>query len=431
MEISKSLEFSSIDTQVGNLKSDTEPSAMAEQDANEEKLFTKITSIEFLRHKKYISTRTYNCLIRLNYDFVGDIVAHFNSSEDLYSIRGLGEKSIEEIKFILANTRLTVTDLPSINSYLSYFTDRYPFLNLSEVEFVEQYYSQYKVEPFLFILYRYMIRSSDRNHVIHCHYYGFYDMKPLRIENIASIVALSTERTRQILHKEICLENNLQIRFCSDAISNYLIIDEESESYLYTTKVQHLPHNFLVFVGIVSLFGCYSYHIINGHKCLLNYKRVFDFDCKSFVRKCKQFTTDRRDTITVPIVDLLDTNKSDDAVELCKYIASKYLGIDATNQNELVFKQTYIDYEYEIYNILMKNGSPMLFNDIICALKAKYPNTEILGKTSIRIKMYERARIVSEPIENSMSKLYKADPTKANINLDSIYLEDDYCEEIY
>lgn len=392
---------------------------------DEEKLFTKITSIDFLIQKKYISTRTYNCLIRLNYNFVGDIVAHFTTTEDLYSIRGLGEKSVEEIKFVLANTALQIKEQSNENRYWSYFSERYPFLNLSEIEFVAKYYLQYKVEPFLFILYKYMIRSSDKHHIIYCHHYGFYNMEPLENENIATTVGLSRERIRQILHKGIFLENNLQIKFCSDAISNYLIIDEQSDAYLYTVKAQQIPHNFLVFAGIVLLFGCYSYHIINGHKCLLNYKRVFDFDCKYFIQKCHDMTKRRRDTVTISITDLLNSNKSSDSVVLGKYIASKYLGIEATDNNELVFKQTYIDYEYEIYNILMKNGKPMLLNEIICELKAKYPNSDLLGKASIRLKVSERARIVSEPIENSNYKLYKADPTKARINLDPVYWEED------
>lgn len=430
MKISKSMDPSNIESQ-NMLESELEHRSAEKHKAGEKKLFSKITTLKYLRQKQYITTRTYNCLVRLNYNFVGDIVANFTCSADLYSIRGLGEKSIEEIKFVLANTGLNLKEQSNENSYFSYFSDRYPFLNLDEIEFVIQYYKQYKIEPFLFILYRYMIRSNDKYHIMYCHYYGFYDMKPLETGKIASLVGLSRERIRQILHKGIFLENNLQIRFNSDAISNCLIIDEESDMYLHTVKAQNIPLDFFVFAGIISLFGCYSYHIINGHKCVLNYKRVFDFDCISFIQRCQQLTQHRRVAFTISIVDLLDTNTSNEAVKLGKYIASKYLGLETTEQNEIIFKQTYIDYEFEIYNILIENGKPMLLNDIIDALKVKHPNSEMPEKSSIRKKMFDRDRIMSEPIENSRSKLYKADPNKADIDLDKQYWDDDCYNDGY
>ena len=84
-----------------------------------------------------------------------------------------------------------------------------------------------------------------------------------------------------------------------------------------------------------------------------------------------------------------------------------------------MFKQKYIDYENEIYNIIIENGEPMLLNDIMATLNDKYPDFKINKKDSIRCYIYSRNRITSVPSGDGMSKLYCADASKCNIDLDS------------
>lgn len=392
-------------------------------------LFTKVTTIEYLKKNNYISTRTYNYFKKLRYEFVGDIVANFENSSKLHSIKGLGEKSIAEIKFVFKNTDLNLQfSLKQGDHKLLYFTKLYPFLNLEEVKFVTQYYNNNSIEPFLYILYKYITHSNDRGNIMYCHYCGFYDNVPKSIIDIADKYNLTRERTRQIIHKSVQIDEMALIRFNSDPINNCLLIDEQSNIYANIKKEQNIPLKFDIFAELVSILGTFVINKINGHTCLLNYKRAFDFDCNNFIQKCYEESSWRQNTIVVPIEDVLGKGKSKDTVSLAKIITEKYLNIPITDNDELVFKQTYIDYENEIYWILFDNKEPMLLKDIIPILKNKYPNWTIKNPAQIRELIYSRNRITSEYIEGSSCKLYKADVTKANLSLDWNDDEIDYAE---
>lgn len=392
-------------------------------------LFTKVTTIEYLKKNNYISTRTYNCFKKLHCEFVGDIVSNFENSSTLHSIKGLGEKSIAEIKFVLANTDFNLQfSLQQGDHKLLYFTKLYPFLNLEEVKFVTQYYNDNNIEPFLYILYKYIIHSNDRDNIIYCHYCGFYGNTPMSTLDIAYKYNLTRERVRQIIHKSLQIDEMTLIRFNSVPINNCLLIDEQSNIYACIKKEQNIPLEFNVFAELVSILGTFAINKINGHTCLLNYKRAFDFDCNDFIQKCHEESSWRRNTISVPIENILGKGKSKDTVELAKIIAKKYLNIPITDNDELIFKQTYIDYENAIYWILFDNKEPMLLKDIIPILKNKYPNWVIKNTAQIREDMYSRKRIISEYIEGSSYKLYKADVTKASLSLDWNDDENDYAE---
>lgn len=388
---------------------------------NGSKLFTSITTIEFLKLHNYITTRTYNYLKANKYEFVGEIVADFTSPNKPFSIRGLGEKTHNELKIIISNTKLYSREQVSGDFNILYFSEQYKFLNYNEIKFVVEYFKQHNVEPFFFILYKYITRSNKKEHIIYCYRHGLYSGKIETLENVSEFVNLSKERIRQLLKKQEqdTTEEAEQIKFCSDAIVNSLIIDEHSDIFVNTCQAQHLPVNFNIFSGILSLLNCFSCYTINGHKFMLNYKRAFDFDCIDFIQKCHELNGYRRDSIVMPISDIFDTKKMEDTLMVAKHIASNYLGLEVTDNDEIVFKQKYIDYENEIYNIIIENGEPMLLNDIMATLNDKYPDFKINKKDSIRCYIYSRNRITSVPSGDGMSKLYCADASKCNIDLDS------------
>lgn len=388
---------------------------------NGSKIFTSITTIEFLKLHNYITARTYSYLKNNNYEFVGDIIADFTSPNKPYSIRGLGEKTHDEIKFIISNTKLYSREQINGDFNILYFSEQYKFLNYNEIKLVVEYFKQHNVEPFLFILYKYITRSNKKEHIIYCYHHGLYNGKIEKLENVAEIVNLSRERVRQILKKQEQdgIEEVEQIKYCSDAIANSLIIDEYSDIFIKTVQAQHLPKEFNIFSGILPLLGCFSCHTINGHKFVLNYKRAFDFDCIDFIQRCHKLNGHRRDSLVIPISDMFNTKEIEDTLTVAKHIASNYLGLEVTDNDEIVFKQKYIDYENEIYNIIIKNGEPMLLNDIMAILYDKHPDFKINKKERIRDYMYSRNRITSIPSGDGMSKLYCADASKCNIDLDS------------
>lgn len=124
---------------------------------------------------------------------------------------------------------------------LLYFTKLYPFLNLEEIKFVTQYYNDNNIEPFLYILYKYIIHSNDRDNIIYCHYYGLYGNAPMSTLDIAYKYNLTRERVRQIIHKSLQIDEMALIRFNSAPINNCLLIDEQSNIY---ASINNSPLNF-------------------------------------------------------------------------------------------------------------------------------------------------------------------------------------------
>lgn len=399
--------------------------------------FAGYTSVDYLLSINAFSVRTRNCLIQKKCRTISDIISNFNNWKELQSIRGLGGKSISEIRLVLERTKLfknydngenedevdnTLQDM------LFYFSKLYDFLNYSEIDFILKYYVSHNIEPFLYILYKYLIQSSERDITIYCRYYGLYDGEPVILEGLADEVDLSVNRIKQIVSSSLKIDENFLNKVSSDQIFKCIYLDELSNEYIRYKEEQNIPFGFTQFAALLTLVGTFKEQDIMGHTCLINNKMTFGFDCKTFVKKCSRMSQSRRNTIRVPIINFMEGCKDKHCVELAKGIASRYLGIQSTTKNELIFKQTYIDYENEIYWILFNNAEPMLLNDIMTLLSERHPDYKLKDNPRVREEMYSRGRITSIPIEGESYKLYIADKSKAGLSLDRWWEEGQYCD---
>lgn len=388
--------------------------------ADKRHMFSPATTIAYLELHRFLSKGVCSFLIEHNCVNVSDIVVRLQSDKGFSEIKKLLPRQIEEIVYVVSCA--DELSPKKGGTYLQYFSSLYPFLNLEEVKFVFEYFEQNSIEPFLYILYKYMVRSNRKCDMIYCYFYGFYDSKPASYVKTGINFNVSRERVRQIVNNTNLLSEDVRKRFSSDRICDELLIDESASAYYEIIEKQKLPCCKDVLLGLLKLLGVFSLELVNGHQFLLNRRYALDFDCGMFVQNCLCYSKKLREDVCIHVNKLMNAELSERQLATAKLIAKNYLGLEVCD-DAIKFKQTYIDYENEMYHILLDNKEPMLLKDVAEILERKYPDFSI---DCLKNKKYDRNRIESIPIDGSVSKLYKADESKADMKLDNGFFDSGY-----
>ncbi len=326
---------------------------------------------------------------------VEDIVPYFDLPIERYNDifqSGNKRKTVQDIfdfvqkfKYIYYRT----TGMPDFQ--LS--TTQYPFLSINRKRFIFEYKQKYGHFPFMYILYQYMLTSTERCDDIFGLLYGIKDGQERSNQEVGVIYGITGERVRQIVTDEFDDKNKRNIiKGFGDnnkAILSLPYVTEDSEEYIKINSSEKVNVNFRIFARLLTI--TVDYFIVEEVRdkiILINRNLMNGFKLQKCIRNLDKILSSKYpDDTKIPIYEILCKTPSDVTdfeKELLSYIITKIYGMSISNDSELIVKQNYIDIPMEVCNILTKNGRPMRLEEIFHEFKKKYPNSKYGTPESIR-----------------------------------------------
>lgn len=316
-------------------------------------------------------------------------------------IQGVSDKIYEAIESsgIIGETKSVIDN---IITPLFYKKD-YPFLSDKEIEFCINYKSEYGNLPKLYILHKFLIRSTDRQAQMVCHRYGLYAdgiSKPL--DEIAEMFELSRERVRQLTDA-----NGVALK----SISPKGLVDEndfkdiqffsENDSYISEIiRTQNLPisnKQLVILIDILSRRLGSDTIVKDGCSYLFSWDiwNKINFDkIDSFIKEYVSYK--RTENIEVPINTIShhcvkDINDNEQNVVnqiLIHYISEKF-NIDINEEGFFIWEQTHVSNE-EILEIVADKDAIITCEEILSECEKRFP-----GLKCTRIEVWQNPLITA------------------------------------
>lgn len=292
----------------------------------------------------------------------------------------------------------------------------YPFLDDSEVMFVDAFNEKYGHFPMFFIAKHFFESSDDQKTQMYRDYYGIGGDQRKSLDELAAESHLSRERVRQLMTTSNAWVHYARYLFSDEVFSAYpFIFDDfftkESSDYQHLIEIEKADLTFLAFCAVSRLvrsraiknYGNDIYVVCSWHfggfsfdgaltqirqraslkRCVDEKLPIYD----TFVDNEKYWTSLGPDKIKLDEKDLYHIG------QMLAYIA-KSLGIcDADDKGNLILKANKLNYADLVYSILQANGSPMHINEIYKEISGRYPNDPRVTESIIRTAIKKNDRI--------------------------------------
>lgn len=304
----------------------------------------------------------------------------------------------------------------------------YPYLSSVERRFVMEHSREYGVHPMFFLLYNYMRISEVRNNKIFSLLYGIFDGKERTLNELAEIMNLTRERIRQISSKKLEVHDTKLIM--TDAWKNYDVLSlpfvtAETIEYQQLKGREHLSFDFRIFARLMQLLGeCnfeiavrndsgdielkrfanqYETEIVGDVAVVVNRKKMPSIKIGDCVDSLRALVSSRY-TDDTPIhveasLNGVGNEEKDNAVKLMAYISKEGLGLEVTDNCEVIVRKNYIDVAEDLYAILAQKGEPMSIDELFNVFKQKYPDHKYTESGQIRTYLFRHPNI--KPIGNT------------------------------
>ena len=267
----------------------------------------------------------------------------------------------------------------------------YPFLINSQRAFIQEFEQEFGYKPYFYILFNYLRVASndDRDIRILCKFFGV--SFPLQsLTDIANQENITTERVKQIVTKGIIKVPNI----VKIDISKYeQIIDKQfflcdDPDYLELIKRERLSCSFNAFGELLKIFAPFEVISFDSLEII---KSTNIFERKSLSKIIGHITKYNRERKAedkvVPFTHFYP--KINDSEKALLAVIINFLAIPnvCIYEDNLIFKQTYIDTKLEIIKILEEKGEPMFLNEIFEKFKRKYPGHKYNSANQLRASM--------------------------------------------
>lgn len=305
----------------------------------------------------------------------------------------------------------------------------YPYLSSVERRFVMEHAREYGVHPMFFLLYNYMRISEVRSNKIFSLLYGIFDGKERTLNELAEVMSLTRERIRQITSKKLEVHDAKLIM--NDAWKSYNdllslpFITAESVEYQQLKEREHLNFDFRIFARLMQLLGeCnfeiavrndsgdielkrfanqYETEIVGDVAVVVNRKKMPSIKIGDCVDSLRALVSSRY-TDDTPIhveasLNGVGNEEKDNAVKLMAYISKEGLGLEVTDNCEVIVRKNYIDVAEDLYAILAQKGEPMSIDELFDVFKQKYPDHKYTESGQIRTYLFRHPNI--KPIGNT------------------------------
>ncbi len=258
----------------------------------------------------------------------------------------------------------------------------YPYLSSSQGYFVMDFMSDKGYRPLLFLLYNYLRLSEDRTDRFYSLFHGISDGCPRTTEELSEAFKVSRERVRQIVNGDIPAMHHLGVT--EEEMDRYReifskpILTKVSEEVSTQMEGERLDCSFNVFASIVHLVT--GLEIFSPDKTLriLFNKSSIDKDILNRSFFSLRGVAQGRYPMDTDF-NLNDMVTCDDAqrpylVDMLSYIASVAFEIEVDDDGRFTMRQTYIDMESELCEILSCHDEPMSLDEVFRYFKQKFPN---------------------------------------------------------
>ena len=267
----------------------------------------------------------------------------------------------------------------------------YPFLINSQRAFIQEFEQEFGYKPYFYILFNYLRVASndDRDIRILCKFFGV--SFPLQsLTDIANQENITTERVKQIVTKGIIKVPNI----VKIDISKYeQIIDKQfflcdDPDYLELIKRERLSCSFNAFGELLKIFAPFEVISFDSLEII---KSTNLFERKSLSKIIEHITKYNRERKAedkvVPFTHFYP--KINDSEKALLAVIINFLAIPnvCIYEDNLIFKQTYIDTKLEIIKILEEHGEPMFLDEIFEKFKRKYPGHKYNSANQLRASM--------------------------------------------
>lgn len=308
-------------------------------------------------------------------------------SESIEQIIGQVDELIQN-SGVLGQIKQTCSDIIDTIS----LKDRFQFLSDDEIQFCRAYQQNHSKLPKLFILYKHLVRSEERQARMLCLRYGLYaDRETKSLDEIGNISQVNRERVRQLTDadgkaiknispKELIDEDDFsEIEFLSE--QEPAIIDLVSEQNLTIT-----PKQMIVLIDILSWrLGSTSF-TKEAPTYLFSWKIWKNIDFSRLENYFKSIITQKRvKDIRLTVKDIIFNSNAFNNWYNYKYKTLKkiiicYLkdvrGIEPIDDETFLLEQTHVSDE-EILEIVSEKDSIVTKDDILKECEIRFPELKV------------------------------------------------------
>lgn len=280
----------------------------------------------------------------------------------------------------------------------------FDFLRYDEVDFADTFRKRNGHLPMLFILYKYLLRSTGRFEVYYRKQIGL-GCKAVTIRQISYEEGLSFERVRQILTEKQF--ERFQIRpsdwkayaglLGKDFLASF---DEDCANVMSSERLADV--SFEIFGNLCALVGDFKRIGDGAHSCFIRRKYVDAFKFRVSLKRLSSVRMKRsiRD-FSLPLGFFMDdcwreelsAGERREIEKIYVELASQMYGVVRKADGTLYFGRNALNVEEALYDIIKSNGAPMHISGIFFEFKRRHPNHYFSEPYQIRSQLLLSKRI--------------------------------------
>lgn len=264
--------------------------------------------------------------------------------------------------------------------------ENFSFLTDSEKQFCHEYYKKNDSFPLLYIVYKCLVRSEERDAQMLCSKYGLYrDQQMKSLQEIASDFDLTRERVRQLTDADGRAISRVipQYIVFEDDFSDIDFLCEDDEIVAEIIQRENLPitaAQLIRLIDIISLRLGSDQFVKNGRWHLFTWKAYRKMDFVALDNIIKSLIPYRRTKDMFISCDLLrrrlriyDNDSEVLAIDaiIRAYVYDKY-GIEAEDGSTFVWEQTHVS-DAQVLEIVQSKGGIVTKNEILEECAELYP----------------------------------------------------------
>lgn len=269
---------------------------------------------------------------------------------------------------------------------------QFHFLNEDEIEFCKDYQRNYSKLPKLFILYKNLIRSEDRQARMLCLRYGLYaDRETKNLDEIGEMFQVHRERVRQLTDADGKAIKNISPKelLKDDDFSEIEFVSEQEPKIIDLISEQNLtitPKQMVVLIDILSRpLGSTSF-TKDGPTYLFSWKMWKDIDFVRLDDYFKSFITQKRvKDISLTIEDIIvNSNAFKNRFSYHNSTLTKVItcylkdtrGIEPLDDDTFLWEQTHVSDE-DILEIVSEKDAIVTKDDILKECEIRFPELRV------------------------------------------------------
>lgn len=316
----------------------------------------------FIKNNQYrievLTSSINNCISRMN-----DVLIESGLKEDILSLHELVHDSI-------------------------FIRSKFPFLNEDEMNFCIEFKHTHHTLPYWFILYKFLMRSQERQAQMICYRYGLYMGGQCKsLDEIAIMFQLTRERVRQLTDgdgiaiknispKELVIPKDIEwIQFLSE--DDTLIESLLKENNLAITRKQ-----LITLIDIASKPLGSTTFVKGGHSYLFSWDLWNDIDFQKLENFIKEVVNRKRTkNLRLTINDIIVQSGAFRNIERYSYgtlsqLIKSYLldvkGIEPFDNDSFLWEQTHVTTE-DILEIVSDKDTIITRDEIITECENRFP----------------------------------------------------------